>query len=166
MCNNGNATLAHGATTVCSAMRGPECHGGSYYSSKDVAGAARGKLRDVILAFWESRGMAEYRTGGAGGGGRWYVRDNALGAAAWLPLAGQYDVGRVDVAEFSHVRAANNGGAWCACNLVGESGMVNANRADRDMSVSDIAPAWRATLEAWPAYWRANVARKASLARL
>lgn len=162
-----NATLAHGVTTVCSDVR-PECHAPSGYSVRDYSGAngARDRQRDMILAFWEAQGMARWVSGGAGGGGRWYVRDAAQGAAEWLPLATTGDAGRADVAEFSHVRSARNGGAWCACGLVAESGAVNAARGDRDMSDDDIPAAWRATLAAWPAYWRANAARKASLARL
>lgn len=165
MCNY--LTLAHGASTVCSSVR-PECHAPSGYDVKSYSGAngARARQRDMILAFWESQGMAQWRNGGAGGGGRWYVRDNAQGGAEWLPLAGQGDAGRADVAELSHVRSAANNGAWCACGLVGESGAVNAARGDRDMSADELSPAWRATLAAWPAWWRANVARKASLARL
>jgi len=123
-------------------------------------------MRDMVLAFWEAQGMAQWRNGGNGGGGRWYVRDNAQGGAEWLPLAARGDEGRADVAEFSHVRSAANGGAWCACGLVAESGAVNLARRDADMSDADLSPAWRATLAAWPAWWTANVARKASLARL
>lgn len=162
-----DSTLAHGATTVCSTIR-PECHAPSGYSVRDYSGAngARARQRDTILAFWEAQGMARWQRGGAGGGGRWMVRDNAQGAAEWLPLAGQGDAGRADVAELSHVRSARNGGAWCGCGLVAESGAVNAARGDADMSDADLSDAWRATLAAWPAWWRANVARKASLARL
>ena len=164
MCNE---TLAHGPATVCSDVR-PECHAPSGYSVRDFSGAngARDRQRDMILAFWESRGMARWQNGGAGGGGRWYVRDAAQGAAEWLPLATAGDAGRADVAEFSHVRSAANNGAWCACGLVAESGAVNAARGDRDMTADEVPAAWRATLDAWPAYWRENVARKASLARL
>ena len=163
----GYKNLAHGVTTVCSTQR-PECHAPSGFKVNDYSGAngARDRMRDMILAFWESQGMAEWRNGGAGGGGRWYVRDNAQGGAEWLPLADATTAGRADVAEFSHVRSARNGGAWCACGLVAESGAVNLARGDRDMSAADLSPAWRACLAAWPAYYRANVARKASLARL
>lgn len=158
---------AHGMTTVCSDAR-PECHAPSGFSVRDFSGAngARARQRDMILAFWEAQGMARWQSGGAGGGGRWYVRDNAQGASEWSPLAAQGDAGRADVAEFSHVRSAANGGAWCACGLVAESGAVNAARGDRDMSDAELSPAWRATLAAWPTWWQENVARKASLARL
>lgn len=158
---------AMGPVTVSSA-EGVECHAPSGYSVRDYSGAngARDRQRDMILAFWEAQGMARWQNGGAGGGGRWYVRDAAQGGAEWLPLAGQGDAGRADVAEFSHIRSARNGGAWCACCLVAESGAVNAARGDRDMTDAEVPTAWRATLAAWPTYWRANVARKASLARL
>lgn len=162
MCNE---TLAHGPASVCSDVR-PECHAPSGYSVRDYSGAngARDRQRDMILAFWEAQGVARWRNGGAGGGGRWYVRDMAQGGAEWLPLAGQGDAGRADVAEFSHVRSARNGGAWCACNLIPECGAVNAARGDAD--VTDLPHAARALLAAWPEWWRANIARKASLARL
>lgn len=162
MCNQ---TLAHGPASVCSTIR-PECHAPSGYSVKDYSGAngARDRQRDMILAFWEAQGVARWVNGGKGGGGRWMVRDMVNGGAEWLPLAGQGDAGRADVAEFSHVRSANNGGAWCACNLLPENGAVNAARGDMD--VTDLTPGARALLAAWPAWWTANVARKASLARL
>lgn len=158
-------TLAHGPASVCSTVR-PECHAPSGYSVRDYSGAngARDRQRDMILAFWEAQGWAMWRNGGAGGGGRWYVRDAAQGGAEWLPLAGRDDAGRADVAEFSHVRSAANGGAWCACNLLPECGAVNAARGDADMS--DLPMSARALLAAWPEWWRENVARKASLARL
>ena len=160
-----NVTLAHGPASVCSTVR-PECHAPSGYSVRDYSGAngARDRQRDMILAFWEAQGVARWQRGGAGGGGRWMVRDMAQGGAEWLPLAGREDAGRADVAEFSHVRSARNGGAWCACNLIPECGAVNAARGDADMT--DLPAAARALLAAWPAWWRANVARKASLARL
>lgn len=162
MCNE---TLAHGPASVCSDVR-PECHAPSGYSVRDYSGAngARDRQRDMILAFWEAQGVARWQRGGAGGGGRWMVRDMAQGGAAWLPLAGQADAGRADVAEFSHVRSAAQGGAWCACNLIPECGAVNAARGDAN--VTDLPDAARVLLAAWPAWWRANVARKASLARL
>lgn len=150
-----------------------ECHAASGYSVGDYSAkpastgvAPRDRQRDVILSYWESRGMAKWVKGGKGGGGRWYVRDNSTGAANYLPLAAQGDAGRGDVAEFSHTVSARNGGAWCACGLVGEAGNVNAARGDNNMRDDELSPAWRATLAAWPAYWTAHVARKASLARL
>lgn len=161
-------TYSHGPATVCSTER-PECHAPRFFKSSDypgAAGGARDKQRETILAFWESRGMAVWRNGGAGGGGRWFVRDNSQGAAEFLPLASRGDAGRSDVAEFSHVVSAANGGAWCACNLVGESGAVNAARSDADLTTGELSTAWAQTLAAWPAYWEANHARKASLARL
>jgi hypothetical protein len=163
MCNY--STLAHGIATVCSDAR-PECHAPSGFKVTDYSGAngARDRMRDMVLAFWEAQGVAQWRNGGAGGGGRWYVRDMAQGGAEWLPLARKGEESRADVAEFSHLRSAANGGAWCACNLMPESGAVNLARGDRD--VSDIPPAMVAVLRAWPAWWTANVARKASLARL
>lgn len=165
------ARTSHGATTVCSDTR-PECHAPANYRSSDYSGSngARDVQRDMILAFWESQGMARWQGDiQNGGGSRWYVRDNAQGAANWLPLARRDDegkAGRSDRAEFSHVVSAVNGGAWCACNLVAEAGAVNANRGDEDMSADALSPAWEATLAAWPMWWKENRARKASLARL
>lgn len=158
-------TLAHGPATVCSTIR-PECHAPSGYSVRDYSGAngARARQRDMVLAFWEAQGVARWQRGGAGGGGRWMVRDMAQGGAEWLPLASQGDAGRADVAEFSHIVSAANHGAWCACNLIPENGAVNAARGDAD--VTDLPPAARALIAAWPMWWRENVARKASLARL
>lgn len=157
---------AQGITTVNSHAR-PECHAPSGYSVKDYSGAngSRDRQRQMILDFWESQGMAKWVNGGKGGGGRWFVRDNAQGAAEWLPLATQ-DSGRADTAEFSHVISAANSGAWCACNLVGEAGAFNLARGDANITWDGLSHAWAATLAAWPAYWEANVARKASLARL
>ena len=157
---------AHGPATVRSAGGRVECHAASGYTVRDFSGAngARDRQRDMILAFWEAQGVARYVTGGAGGGGRWMVRDMVNGGDTWLPLAGREDSGRSDVAEFSHVVSAAHEGAWCACNLLPETGSVNANRGDADMT--DLPMGARAVLAAWPAWWRANVARKASLARL
>lgn len=166
---------AIGITTVCSASR-VECHAPSGYSVKDYSGkpaangiAPRDRQRDVILSFWESQGIARWMpTHGADGritGSAWHVRDILTGdGSTWLPLAGPGETDRADRAEFSHVRSTRNGGAWCACNLLPESGAVNAARGDAN--VSDLPMAARAVLAAWPAWWRANVARKASLARL
>lgn len=161
---------AQGVTTVKSSHR-VECHAPSGYTVRDYSAkpaangiAPRDRMRDIILAFWEAQGVARYVTGGAGGGGRWMMRDMVNGGDAWLPMAGQSDAGRADVAEFSHVKSARNGGAWCACNMLPESGAVNAARGDAN--VSDLSPSARAVLAAWPMWWRENVARKASLARL
>lgn len=165
MCQYSN--LAHGTATVCSTER-PECHAPSGYSVKDYSGkpaangiAPRDRQRAVILAFWEEQGIARYNRRA---GGVWEVRDMVNGGDAWLPIAGQADAGRADRAEFSHIRACANGGAWCACNVLPENGATNAARGDRD--VTDLTMSARAVLAAWPAWFRANVARKASLARL
>lgn len=165
-----NATLAHGVTSVCSTVR-PECHAPSGFTVRDYSAkpaangiAPRDRQRDVILRFWESQGVARWQNGGAGGGGRWLVRDMVNGGDVWLPLAGQSDAGRADVAEFSHVRSADNGGAWCACNLLPESGAVNAARGNSN--VTTLSPSATAVLAAWPAWWAKHEARKASLARL
>lgn len=165
-----NSTLAHGVTSVCSTVR-PECHAPSGFTVRDYSAkpaangiAPRDRMRDVILAFWESQGVARWQNGGAGGGGRWLVRDMVNGGDVWLPLAGQSDAGRADVAEFSHVISANNGGAWCACNLLSESGAVNAARGDSN--ITTLSPSALAVLRGWPAWWRKHEARKASLARL
>ena len=157
---------AQGVTTVNSSTR-PECHAPSGYSVKDYSGAngARDRQRAMILAFWEAQGVARWQGDIANGGGsRWYVRDMVNGGDTWLPIARQGEDSRADRAEFSHVRSTANGGAWCACNLLPESGATNAARGDSD--VSDLSPSARALLAAWPTWWRANVARKASLARL
>lgn len=161
---------AIGVTTVASASR-VECHAPSGFTVRDYSGkpaangvAPRDRQRDVILAFWESQGVARWQNGGAGGGGRWMVRDMVNDGSAWMPLADGTMTGRADAAEFSHIRSARNGGAWCACNLLPESGAVNAARGD--VNVTELSPAAEAVLAAWPAWWTANVARKASLARL
>lgn len=156
---------AMGVTTVASATR-VECHAPSGFTVRDFSGAngARDRQRDMILRFWESQGVARYRTGGAGGGGAWYVRDVVNGGAEWLPLATRDSVGRADCAEFSHVRSAERGGAWCACNLLPENGATNLARGGVNMS--NLSPSARALLAAWPSWWRENVARKASLKRL
>lgn len=167
-------TPAHGPVTVRSAGGRVECHAASGYSVRDYSGkpaangiAPRDRQRDLILAFWESQGVARYVSGGAGGGGRWLVRDVLNGGAEWLPLATRDDgAGRADVAEFSHVVADVNGGAWCACNLLPESGAVNLARGGANVPARDLTPGARALLAAWPAWWLANGARKASLARL
>lgn len=163
---------AYGISTVSSSVR-PECHAPSGYSVRDYSAKAapngvspRDRQRDIILAFWESRGVARWRAGGAGGGGRWEARDliNPTLAGRWLPLATRADVGRSDRIEMSHVVPSRACGAWCACNVVPEVGAVNAARGDA--MVSDMTPDARALLDAWPAWWRAHVARKASLERL
>lgn len=147
---------------------GVECHAPTGFASTSYSGSngSRDRQRDMVLAYWEAQGMAEWRSGGAGGGGRWYVRDNHQDAAEWLPLASFGESQRGDRAELSHVVSAANGGAWCACGLVAEVGAKNGARGERNMSDSELSPAWRGVLRAWDAYWRANVARKASLARL
>ena len=165
-----NMTLAHGVVTVCSTDR-PECHAPSGYTVRDYSGKAtsagispRDRQRDMILAFWHSQGIAEFRTGGASGGGRWYVRDMVNDGGTWLPLASRGEEGRADTAEFSHIRSAANGGAWCACNLLPECGAINAARGVANITTLPMAA--RAVLAAWPAWWRVNAARKASLARV
>lgn len=171
MCNQ---TAAHGITSVCSSAR-VECHAASGYSVRDYSGkpaangiAPRDRMRDVILSFWEAQGVARWMpTRDASGritGSAWHARDMVNGGSEWLPIGGRDDAGRADVAEFSHIRSTANGGAWCACNLLPESGAVNAARGDAD--VTTLSPAARAVLAAWPTWWRENVARKASLARL
>lgn len=161
---------AIGVTTVASAHR-VECHAPSGYTVRDYSGkpaangiAPRDRQRDVILAFWESQGVARWQNGGNGGGGQWLVRDMVNGGDTWLPLARLGESDRADRAEFSHVRAAQRGGAWCACNLLPEVGALNAARGDAN--VTALSPGARAVLAAWPAWWRENSARKASLARL
>ena len=164
-------TPAHGPVTVRSAGGRVECHAASGYSVRDYSGkpaangiAPRDRQRDVILAFWEAQGVARYRTGGAGGGGWWEARDMVNGGDVWLRLATHGETDRADRAEFSHLIASDNGGAWCACNLLPETGAINAARGSAN--VRTLTPAARAVLAAWPAWWVANVARKASRARL
>lgn len=163
----GQTTRAsHGPATVCSADR-TECHGAAYFTHTDYSGSngAREVQRDTILAFWESQGVARWTGDIAhGGGSRWYVRDMVNGGDAWLPLARQGEDARADRAVFSHVMSAAHGGAWCACNLMPETGAVNHARGDRDMT--DLPMGARALLAAWPTWWAENKARKASLARL
>ncbi len=151
---------AIGVTTVASASR-VECHAPSSFSVRDLSGAngARDRVNAQMMAFWEAQGIA--RKGAEG----WEVRDVLTGdGSVWLPMSSGGGTGRADVAERSHVRAARNGGAYCPCNVLPESGAVNAARGDAN--VSDLPIAARAVLAAWPSWWRENVARKASLARL
>lgn len=160
--------IARGVTTVYSTGDRVECHAASGFTVRAFSGkpakngiAPRDRQRDMILAFWVAQGVARYNKRA---GGVWEARDLMHDGSAWMPLAGQGDAGRSDVIELSHVRSAHNGGAWCACNLIPENGAVNAARGDADMR--DLNPAARALLAAWPAWWRENAARPASLARL
>lgn len=149
--------------------RGPGCKG---TTPRDVQ-------RSAILAFWESQGVARATCNECHGVDltptgmcracrvyrvRWEVRDVVNGGGEWLPLAAQGEDGRGDRAEFSHVRSARRGGAWCACNLLPEAGNTNAARGSADIDALSMAA--RALLAAWPAWWTANRARKASLSRL
>lgn len=163
--------FANGVTTVVSSKR-PECHAPSGYRVNDYSAkpattgiSPRDRQRDMVLLFWESQGVARYRTGGAGGGGRWEVRDviNPEASGEWFPLAGQGEDMRADMAVFSHMRAADCGGAWCACNIVPEVGAFNHARGNVN---APLTPAARALLMAWPDWWRKHYARPASLARL
>lgn len=162
--------MAHGAHSVCSADR-PECHAPSGFSVKDYSGkpasngiTPRDRQRATILAFWESRGIAEWRKGGANGGGAWWAIDVVSGE--WMPLAQQGEDARANRIEFSHIRSNANGGAWCACNVVPENGATNLARGDKDLPLDEL-PGWMLdTLSKWHGHFIANVARKASLARL
>ena len=157
---------AHGYATVCSDVR-PECHAPSGYSVRDFSGAngARDRQRDMILAYWEACGVARWQGDIANGGGsRWYVRDLVNGGDALLPIARQGEDSRADRSEFSHVVSTDNGGAWCACNLLPESGATNAARGSRD--VSDLSDEAEALLASWPAWWAEHAARPASLKRV
>lgn len=158
---------AIGVVTVRSASR-VECHAPSGFTVRDYSGkpaangiAPRDRQRGVILAFWEAQGIARYNRRA---GGVWQVRDLVHGGDRWLPLATQGEEVRADRAVFSHVRAAASGGAWCACNLLPENGATNHARGEHDMRT--LSPSARAVLAAWPVWWRENVARRASLARL
>ncbi len=149
-----------GVTTVASAVR-VECHAPSTFSVRDLSGSngARDRVLAQMFDFWQSVGIA--RKGAEG----WEVRDVLTGdGATWLPVSAAGGTGRADVAERSHIVAAANGGAFCPCNVLPESGAVNAARGDAN--VTDLPMAARAVLAAWPSWWRENVARKASLARL
>lgn len=157
-----------GHTCVTSAER-PECHGPSYfrhsdYSAKPAANGVtpRERQRSMILAFWESQGVARYNRRA---GGVWEVRDvvNSQCAGEWYPLASQGEDVRSDMAVFSHVVSAANGGAWCGGNVVPEVGAFNHARGEVDMVLS---PTALSVLAAWPAWWARHYARPASLTRL
>lgn len=174
-CNHDKRTPAMGVITVKSNGGKVECHGASYYCAKCVNGARRTAVNAVILAFWESQGVArsscprnnscpEFAEAGKCALG-WHARDMVNGGSAWLPFAGQDSAGRADRVELSHIRASRHG-AYCCCNLLPEDGAANLSRGDRDIPAADLSPAARALLSAWPAYFLAHVARKASLARL
>lgn len=154
---------AHGPVTVRSQGARVECHAASGYTVRDFSGAngARDRQRAMVLAFWEAQGVARYNKRA---GGVWQVRDMVNGGDTWLPLATRGEESRADRAEFSHVVSAAHDGAWCACNLLPECGAVNAARGDANITTLPMSA--RALLAAWPAWWTANVARKASLARL
>lgn len=173
-------TTAQGVTTINSTTR-PECHAPSGHSVKDYSGAngARARQTGMVLDYWQAMGVLRtscprnsscpvFADSGACDVGGMHVRDvvNPYLAGMWFPLAGQDSTGRATRAELSHVIASANGGAYCACGLLPESGARNASRGDRDMIVESLPASALSLLNGWPAYWTANVARKASLARL
>lgn len=166
---------AHGVTTVVSTTR-PECHAPSGYTVRDFSAkpastgiSPRDRQRDMILAFWESQGVARWAPTkdehGKFNGARWEVRDvlNSEASGMWFPLATQGEDMRADMCVFSHMRSAANCGAWCACNIVPEVGAFNHARGEMD---APLTPSARALLAAWPAWWAKHYARPASLARL
>jgi hypothetical protein len=165
---NKNTRPATGVTTVQSATR-PECHAPSGYAINDYSAkpaangiAPRERMYNMILAFWESQGVARYNRRA---GGVWEVRDvlNSVASGEWFPLAAQGEDTRADRAVFSHMRPSSKGGAACACGMVPEVGAFNHSRGDQN---APLTPAARALLMAWPAYWEKHCARPASLARL
>ena len=178
--NGQTSRAAHGVTTVCSTAR-TECHAASGFDVRAFSGSngARDRQTAMILDYWQHAGILRtscprnascpnYAANGACDLGGMHVRDvvNADLSHLWFPLAAQDATRRADRAELSHVRSAADGGAYCACNLLPECGARNAARGDLSMTRDDMTEAAAQVLGGWPAYWRANVARKASLARL
>lgn len=161
---------AMGFATVASS-RGPECHAATYYTAKSVQGKRRRVLREAILTFWQAQCVAVPHCPGEDACGSadcdadtWHARDVVTDTGLFYAVAASGEQHRADRIEMSHVVSAYNSGAWCACNVVPERGAGNAARGDDDMRNPSMSA--RAILAAWPAYWRANLARKASLARL
>lgn len=155
---------ALGARTVTSDER-PECHAPSGYAhhSFSASNGARARQVDMILAFWESQGVARYNRRA---GGVWEARDvvNSAYAGEWFPMAGQGEDTRADRIVFSHVRSVANDGAFCGCGVLPEIGA--ANNARGEVNMASLSPSALALVGAWEAWWRANAARPASLARL
>ena len=160
--------------TVLSGGERPECHGPSYYCARDIKGAVRGDLNANILAYWETLGAAmprcprtnacpEFKREGRCSLG-WHGRDLVNGGDMWFPFAGMGEAGRADRVEFSHVTSADNGGAYCACGLLPEVGLLNNRRGS--LNIVDMTTEGRDALAGWATYWEVNHARKASLVRL
>jgi hypothetical protein len=171
---------AHGVVTVCSADR-TECHAASGFDVKCFSGSngARDRQTAMVLDYWQACGILRtscprnascpsFAANGRCDLGGMHVRDlvNADLAGNWYPLAARDAAGRADRAELSHVRSAQRGGCYCACNLLPENGARNAARGDLDMTRGDMTAEGARVLGGWPAYWRATVARKASHARI
>jgi hypothetical protein len=150
---------ARGFATVYGPSR-VECHAPSTYSVRDLSGSngARDRVLTHMFAFWQASGIA--RKGAEG----WEVRDLLNNGSVWLPMSVAGGTGRADVAERSHIIAANNGGAFCPCNVLGESGAINAARGDANVSALTMGA--EAVMVEWRAYWTENVARKSQLARV
>jgi hypothetical protein len=160
---------ADGYATVVS-DESVECHASSTYRRTDLSrsggdSSPEAKAKARILAYWESEGIARYVTGGAGGGGHWEARD-ILHSGDWMPFASQGEETSGERVVFSHVKSADNGGAWCACNLLPENGAANDNRKGDDMMREELSADAVYLLEGWRGYALAVTLRKASLARL
>lgn len=147
----------------------PECHAASTFRVSDLSGAngwegPRGKKMDAMLTYWASLGLARYNKRA---GGVWEGRD-VLHGGAWLPFATQGEEARADRVVFSHVFAADNGGAWCACNVLIENGAANTARGSLNMTSDStvLTPDALRMLTGWRAYWTRHLARPASLKRM
>jgi hypothetical protein len=81
-----------------------------------------------------------------------------------MPFATQGEETSGERVVFSHVVSADNGGAWCACNLLPENGAANDNRKGDDMTELNGDAVY--ILTGWRGYALAVTLRKASLARL
>lgn len=147
----------------------PECHAASTYRVSDLSGAngwegPRGKKMHTILTYWQSIGIARYNKRA---GGVWEGRD-VLHGGEWLPFAGQGEEARADRVVFSHVFSSDNGGAWCACNVVPENGAANTARGSLNMSSdgTSLTPDALVALTGWGAWWAKHAARPTSLKRM
>lgn len=161
---------SQGAHTVSSTdhaakVSRPECHAPSTVRVNDLSDKAdksgtspRAKARARILAFWESQGWAMVDEAG-----QWVARDVVNGGTKWLPLSEQGEDTRHDVIVFSHVIPAEWSGAWCACNVVPETGNTNHLRG---AARPTLTLAGESGIRQWGRFWATRYARSASLARL
>lgn len=181
---------AIGIAAVASDKR-VECHAPSGYTQRDYSGkaqenkrtgtitpAARARKEEEFLMFWQDMGVARWVSGGGrymergdrgfkAGGGHWEFRVSFTGedATDWVRKADlMSNEGRADRAEFSHIYASENGGAWCPCNCIAERGSVNAARGEANMT--GVPLEWQEVLAQWPAWWARYRATGAALKRL